>query len=226
MTAIRPVGPPPDKKAVVLITAPHIMAHLDRFVPLMEEFGCEVQIADVLERMEVCALPVMCRELEADHTCWSLLQQAEDLMEWAGKFVSVAPLCFSLSSSFPVTHLASTLPPHAYIVFPYHLAFLSPILLQLCLSHAYIVFPYHLAFLSPILLHLCLSHAYNRLVRACPAVPGQDGTICGDDRYTKEVFDACAPRLKVVSKWGTGIDSIDKAYASQLSPPVLIGACT
>ena len=47
-----------------------------------------------------------------------------------------------------------------------------------------------------------------------------DGTICGDDQYTARVLEACQPRLKVISKWGTGIDSIDSAAASRLGVQV------
>lgn len=54
------------------------------------------------------------------------------------------------------------------------------------------------------------------------ALAGQfDGAVCGDDRYTARVLEACAPRLKVISKWGTGIDSIDQECASRLG--IMIG---
>jgi D-3-phosphoglycerate dehydrogenase / 2-oxoglutarate reductase len=39
-------------------------------------------------------------------------------------------------------------------------------------------------------------------------VPEISGVICGDDEFTKRVLKS-ASNLKVISKWGTGIDSID-----------------
>lgn len=67
-------------------------------------------------------------------------------------------------------------------------------------------------------LQLIVPEVHERLGEAeLLAYAGQfDGTICGDDHYTARVLEACAPRLKVISKWGTGIDSIDKGAADKL----------
>lgn len=43
-----------------------------------------------------------------------------------------------------------------------------------------------------------------------------DGVICGDDQFTAQVLEAASPRLKIISKWGTGIDSIDLEVADRL----------
>ena len=49
----------------------------------------------------------------------------------------------------------------------------------------------------------------------CLAVkPIYDGWIAGDDQITASVLNHFLPTLKIISKWGTGIDSIDLDYAS------------
>ncbi len=46
-----------------------------------------------------------------------------------------------------------------------------------------------------------------------------EGIICGDDRITKSVIEK-ARNLKVIVKWGTGIDSINKEEAERHGIPV------
>jgi D-3-phosphoglycerate dehydrogenase len=50
---------------------------------------------------------------------------------------------------------------------------------------------------------------------------GFDGLLNGDDRITAKVIDAALPRLKVIAKYGIGLDSIDVAHATSKKIPVL-----
>lgn len=47
-----------------------------------------------------------------------------------------------------------------------------------------------------------------------PIIQDIDGILCGDDRLTDQVLSE-AKKLKVISKWGTGTDSIDKESATR-----------
>lgn len=48
-----------------------------------------------------------------------------------------------------------------------------------------------------------------------------DGYICGDDAITRRVLDKAVPRLKLLSKYGIGVDKIDVASCTELGIPVL-----
>ncbi|MEI7603363.1 MAG: NAD(P)-dependent oxidoreductase, partial [Opitutae bacterium] len=48
-----------------------------------------------------------------------------------------------------------------------------------------------------------------------------DGYICGDDMITQAVIDKALPRLKVVSKYGIGVDKIDVKYLTSKDIPLL-----
>ena len=48
-----------------------------------------------------------------------------------------------------------------------------------------------------------------------------DGFLCGDDGITRAVIEKARPRLRVISKYGIGLDKIDLAAARDLGVPVL-----
>jgi len=48
-----------------------------------------------------------------------------------------------------------------------------------------------------------------------------DGYICGDDAITAKVLEKALPRLKVISKYGIGVDKIDLKTATAKGIPVL-----
>ncbi|MFQ5982467.1 MAG: phosphoglycerate dehydrogenase [Woeseiaceae bacterium] len=48
-----------------------------------------------------------------------------------------------------------------------------------------------------------------------------DGFLHGDDQLTQKVIEAALPELKVLAKYGIGLDSVDVAYATEKNLPVL-----
>ena len=48
-----------------------------------------------------------------------------------------------------------------------------------------------------------------------------DGVLCGDDDFSREVLEKFRPRLKVISKYGIGLDKIDLASCQEFGIPVL-----
>ena len=48
-----------------------------------------------------------------------------------------------------------------------------------------------------------------------------DGYICGDDAITHKVLEKARPKLKVLSKYGIGVDKIDVKSATEFGIPVL-----
>lgn len=48
-----------------------------------------------------------------------------------------------------------------------------------------------------------------------------DAFLCGDDAITRAVIEKSLPRLKVISKYGIGLDKIDVAHATERKLPVL-----
>lgn len=47
-----------------------------------------------------------------------------------------------------------------------------------------------------------------------------DGLLCGDDAITRAVIEKALPRLKVISKYGIGLDKVDVKAATDLKIPV------
>ncbi len=48
-----------------------------------------------------------------------------------------------------------------------------------------------------------------------------DAFICGDDAITRAVIERARPRLRIISKYGIGVDKIDVKSASEFGIPVL-----
>ena len=56
--------------------------------------------------------------------------------------------------------------------------------------------------------------------RMLDLVGDNDAFLCGDDEITSKVIDRALPRLKVVSKYGIGLDKIDVEYLTDKGVPL------
>src|SRR5688572_32410271 len=61
----------------------------------------------------------------------------------------------------------------------------------------------------------------ERMLELVTTNGGFDGLLNGDDRITARVIDAALPRLKVIAKYGIGLDSVDVEHATARHIPVL-----
>ena len=61
----------------------------------------------------------------------------------------------------------------------------------------------------------------DEMLRLVTADGGVDGLLNGDDIITRKVIEAALPRLKAISKYGIGLDSVDVQAATDLKVPVL-----
>lgn len=56
----------------------------------------------------------------------------------------------------------------------------------------------------------------QELLRVIAEHGGVDGVICGEDEFSAAVLRGIAPRIKVISKYGVGLDRIDLEVAQEL----------
>jgi D-3-phosphoglycerate dehydrogenase len=59
------------------------------------------------------------------------------------------------------------------------------------------------------------------MLKLVTADGGVDGLLHGDDHITRNVIKAALPRLRALSKYGIGLDSVDVKAATELKVPVL-----
>jgi len=61
----------------------------------------------------------------------------------------------------------------------------------------------------------------DKMLELVQAGGGFDGLLHGDDAITRRVIEAALPRLKVLSKYGIGLDSVDVKAATEMKVPVM-----